>query len=99
MGLAASQARFLAITARKANCEFQSLQIAQQKLSLSRDMEKISDEYQNAINQTTLVWDPDGNGTDLYELSYSLMMQPSELNNYLPYMVSRRDGKICAISS
>ena len=94
MGLAASQARFLAITARKANCEFQSLQIAQQKLSLSRDMEKISDEYQNAINQTTLVWDPDGNGTDLYELSYSLMMQPSELNNYLPYMVSRRDGKI-----
>lgn len=40
MGLAASQARFLAITARKMNCEFQSMQIAQEKLSTTRDMEK-----------------------------------------------------------
>ncbi len=99
MGLAASQARFLAITSRKASCEFQSMQVAQQQLSLSRDMEKISQEYQDAINQTQLVWDPDGNGTDLYNLSYSLMMSPSELNNYEPFMLGRRDGKIALNSS
>ena len=99
MGLAASQARFLAITARKANCEFQSMQIAQQQLSLSRDMEKISQEYQDALNQTQLVWDPDGNGTSLYDLSYNLMMYPSELNNYEPFMLGRRDGKIALNSS
>jgi len=94
MGLAASQARFLAITSRKASCEFRSQQIAQQELSLSRDMEEISEEYQDALNQTQLVWDPDGNGTDLYDLSYNIMMTPSELNNYEPFMLSRRDGKI-----
>lgn len=99
MGLAASQARFLAITARKANCEFQSMQIAQQQLSLSRDMEKISQEYQDALNQTQLVWDPDGNGTSLYDLSYNIMMSPSELNNYEPFMLGRRDGKIALNSS
>ncbi len=98
MGLAASQARFLAITARKANCEYQSQQIAQQQLSLSRDMETISQEYQDAINQTQLVWDPDGYGTSLYDLSYDIMMTPSELNNYEPFMLSRRDGKIAVNS-
>ncbi len=94
MGLAASQARFLAITSRKASCEFQSMQIAQQQLSLSRDMEKISDEYQEAINKTTLIWDPDGRGTSIYDLSYGIMMRPSDLNNKVPFMLSRRDGKI-----
>jgi len=94
MGLAASQARFLAITSRKANCEFQSMQLAQQKLSLARDMEKISDEYHDAINKTNLIWDPDGSGTSIYNLSYNIMMSPSELNNYMPYMLASRDGKI-----
>lgn len=94
MGLAASQARFLAITSRKASCEFQSMQVAQQQLSLSRDMEEISKEYQDAINQTQLIWDPDGQGTNIYGLSYDIMMRPSELNNYVPFMLGRRDGKI-----
>lgn len=94
MGLAASQARFLAITSRKASCELQSQQIAQQRLSLSRDMEDISQTYYDALNQTNLVWDPDGSGDTLYDLSYGLMMEPSDLNDYTPYMLSRSDGKI-----
>lgn len=99
MGLAASQARFLAITARKAQLELQSTQLAQQELSLARDMEQVSEEYQDALNQTTLVWDPDGSQSTLYDLTYSLMMTPSEVNNYLPYMLARRDGKIALNSS
>ena len=57
MGLAASQARLLTITARKADCEFLSMSLSHQKLALARDMEHISSEYQNALNQTKLVYD------------------------------------------
>ena len=77
MGLAASQARFLAITARKMNCEFESMQIAQQKLSVTRDQQAAAQEYQDSLNATKLVWDADNNcdGTgDVYNLSYGLML-------------------------
>lgn len=94
MGLAASQARFLAITSRKTNCEFQSMQIAQQKLSITRDMQKASDEYQQSLNQTKLVWDPDGSGKNAFELSYDMMMKPSAANNFTPYLVTTKDGRI-----
>jgi len=94
MGLAASQARFLAITARKANCEFQSMQIAQEKLSITRELDKATTEYQSAMNATKLVWDPDGSGQNDFPLSYNLMMTPSAVNNYAPYMITSRDGKI-----
>lgn len=94
MGLAASQARFLAITARKANCEFQSMKIAQEKLSITRELEKASEEYQAALNKTKLVWDPDGTGDNAFDLSYDIMMKPSAVNNYTPYLVTTRDGKI-----
>ena len=55
MGLAASQARLLTITARKADCEFLSMNLSHQKLALSRNMEQVSSEYQKALNQTKLV--------------------------------------------
>lgn len=67
MGLAASQARFLAITSRKMNCEFQSMQIAQEKLSVTRDLQKASQEYQNSLSATKLVWDTEDN--TVYDLS------------------------------
>lgn len=49
MGLAASQARFLAITARKNNCELQSMQIAQEKLSITREQQEAAQEYPKFI--------------------------------------------------
>lgn len=99
MGLAASQARFLAITSRKARCEFESMQIAQQKLSLTRELEQATSDYQASLNQTTLIWDPDGSGETPFDLSYDLMMRPSELNDYMPFMLARRDGRIALNSS
>ena len=94
MGLAASQARFLAITSRKAYCEFQSMQIAQDKLSVTRDLAEISNDYQNALNQTKLVWDYDGTGQNPYNLSYGVLMTPSTLNNYNPYLITNRTGAV-----
>lgn len=97
MGLAASQARFLAITSRKMNCEFESMQIAQQKLSVTRDQQAAAQEYQDSLSATKLVWDADNNcdGTgDIYNLSYGLMMTPSALNEYDPYLVTDTRGRI-----
>lgn len=99
MGLAASQARFLGITLRKANCEFKSTELAQQRLQLTNQMTDISQQYANALNATKLVWRNDavcdsfGNPGD-YGLSYSLLMMPSAANDYNPYMFSTRSGAI-----
>lgn len=94
MGLAASQARFLAITSRKAYCEFQSMQIAQDKLSVTRDLSKISQDYQNSLNKTKLVWDYDGTGENPYNLSYGVLMTPTTLNNFQPYLITTRTGSV-----
>lgn len=92
MGLAASQARFLAITSRKLNCEFQSMQIAQEKLSITREQQKAASEYQDALSATKLVWDTADN--DSYDLNYDIMMKPSALNEYDPYLITDTQGKI-----
>lgn len=94
MGLAASQARFLAITSRKLNCEFQSMQIAQEKLSVTRDLQKAAQEYQNSLSATKLIWDCDTVDNDVYNLSYDLMMKPSAINEYDPYLITDTKGKI-----
>ena len=97
MGLAAGQARFLAITARKMNCEFQSMQVAQEKLSTTRDLQRAAAEYQNSLDATKLVWDTDGRADgvgDVYELSYDVMMRPSILNNFTPHFVTDTKGRI-----
>ena len=91
MGLAASQARFLAITARKMNCEFQSMQIAQEKLSTTRDLQRAANEYQNSLNATKLVWDSDN---ETYNLSYDVMTRPTTLNNFTPYLLTDTKGKV-----
>lgn len=92
MGLAASQARFLAITARKNNCEFQSMQIAQEKLSITRDQQKAAQDYQNSLSATKLCWDTADDS--VYDLSYDLMMKPSALNEYDPYLITDAQGKL-----
>lgn len=97
MGLAASQARFLAITSRKMNCEFQSMQIAQEKLSVTRELQDAAKNYQNSLSASKLVWDSDGkcDGTgEIYNLSYALMMTPSAANEYDPYLITDTQGRI-----
>ncbi|MBP3923936.1 hypothetical protein J6E39_01675 [bacterium] len=87
MGLAASQARFLAITARKANCEYKSMAYAQDKLEISRQLTNATADYQDALNSTKLVWNASGSETAVTDLSYNVMMSPSALNGYDPYLI------------
>ena len=93
MGLAASQARLLTITARKSDCEFQSMRYSHQKIALSRDLAALSNEYQNSLDQTKLVYDFYGTGDETTALSYGLLMTPSELNGYLPTLITDGAGK------
>lgn len=94
MGLAASQARLLTITARKADCEFASMTLSHQKLALSRDMENVSNDYQNALSQTKLVYDYYGTGDTTMALDYDLLMTPSVYNDYYPKTVTDANNRI-----
>lgn len=93
MGLAASQARFLCITARKSECEYKSTTLAQEKLEITNQMSEISADYANAMNATKLVWQNDAATYD-YGLTYGLLMTPSAANNFNPYMVTTKSGAI-----
>ena len=99
MGLAASQARLLTITARKADCEFQSMNLSHQKIALARDMENISQEYQEALNTTKLVYDYYGSGTSDMALTYDLLMTPSVYNDYYPKLVTDSKNRVMLNSS
>ncbi len=94
MGLAASQARLLTITARKADCEFESMRLSHQKIALSRDMERLSDEYQNAMSKTKLVYDYYGSNTSQMPLNYGLLMRPSVYNDYYPKLITDNTNRV-----
>lgn len=94
MGLAASQARLLTITTRKADCEYQSMRLSHQKIALSRDMTALSNEYQNSLTQTKLVYDFYGTGDTSTPVSYNLLMTPSILNNNVPIMLTNAEGRV-----
>ena len=54
MGLSASQNRFLTLTARKSDLEYQAQQISNSRIVLSRRLEEIADEYNNSISNRNL---------------------------------------------
>lgn len=77
MGLAASQARFLGLTARKSNIEFQGQQINQARTSLSNEIMDLYSKYQK-LNVPVA---PSVN--DFIETTYTLSSTPEkyEMNN------------------
>lgn len=101
MGLAGEQARLLTITARKSDCEFQSMNLSHQKIALSRDMERVSTEYQNALDTTKLVYDYYGSGgtTTQMDLTYGLLMTPSIYNDYYPKLITDAKNRVVLDSS
>ena len=94
MGLSAGQARLLTITGRKSDCEFSSMKISHQKIALSRQLADLSNEYQNSLNQTKLVYDYYGKGDTTTPLSYGLLMSPSTLNDYMPITLTDSAGRV-----
>ena len=94
MGLAASQARLLTITSRKSRAQFESMSLSHQKLTLSRNLTELSNEYQNSLDKTKLYYDFYGvNSTDT-PLTYNMLMSPSSINDYTPTLISNNQGQI-----
>ena len=76
MGLSASQARYLSLTARKNNVEYQVQQLTQQKLLLANQMDSEAALWSDGMNIQHLYYDPEGTGsstTDLQRLSYQIV--------------------------
>lgn len=94
MGLAASQAHLLTITARKDDVEFAMMKIARNKIDLSRDTTEISEKYQNALDQRKLQWSLDGTDTNTQDLNYDFLMTPNATSIASQYIIADGAGKV-----
>ena len=84
MGLSASQARFLQLTARRSNVEYEAQQISFQRLQLASNLSNASNEYNDAISNRQLVFSYNtGSGVNDVVLSYA---------NYKNYMNQQMEG-------
>ncbi len=93
MGMAASQVRLLQLTDRKHSIGYQLTRLSNDKVSLSRDMQKVSRKYNEALNQKVLKWS-NNNGVTYTDLTYQNLMKPSQMNQYNPYLLTDQSGKI-----
>lgn len=104
MGLSASQARFLQLTARKSNVEYQAQRINYERLSLSKQLSQASQEYQEKTSNRKLVFSyRDGSGKTSIDLTYknykNYMNQQAGVNSQQQYyLVSSSGNKIIASS-
>lgn len=76
MGMSASQARYLQLTARKSNVEFEIQQTTQAKLMLAQQMDDEALQWSNGMNIQHLYYAPNGSSTassDLPRLTYQLV--------------------------
>ncbi len=81
MGLSASQARYLTLTARKNNLEFEIQQTTQAKMLLAQQMDTEALLWSNGMNIQHLYYSKDGDGSstqDMQRLSYQLVTASEE---------------------
>ena len=73
MGMSASQARFLILTAQKSNNEYQAQRITHERLMLAQETESWTTEYNDKMNNTTLLFNAKtASDTDLYNYNNKL---------------------------
>lgn len=81
MGLSASQARFLMLTAKQNNIEFQIQRLTQEKLNITNALDNEATLWSNGMNIKHLYYSPGGNGSvgeDLPRLSYAIVTGSAE---------------------
>lgn len=72
MGMSASQARFLILTAQKSNNEYQAQRITHERLMLAQETEGYTSEYNDKMNNTTLLFNVKSGDTDLLNYNRKL---------------------------
>ncbi len=86
MGMSASQARFLILTAQKNNNEYQAQRITHERLMLAQETENWTMEYNDKMNNTTLLFNAKtAADTDLYnynrKLTYDDIVRAQDADN------------------
>ncbi len=71
MGLAASQGRYLCLTARMSDLVYEGQQISQQRLALASETQEIAEKYNEAMNNTVLQATTAEGGTQ--QLTYDII--------------------------
>ena len=109
MGLSASQARFLQLTARRGDIEYEVQQINFQRLQLSEKLGAASTKYNDAMSNRTLVYSYN-NGQEVKEVDLSYTNYKNYMNQQLKgqegvhftdnpyYLVSSSGNKIVVAS-
>ena len=93
MGMAASQCNFGALTRRKHDIGVALERCTMEKTDLTREMRKVTQNYQNALNTKTLKWS-NNSGVTYVDLSYANLMRPSNANQMKPYLITNTNGNI-----
>lgn len=93
MGMAASQVRFLQLTSRKHDIGLELQFLANQKMELTRDMQKVTSDYQTALRAKTMKWS-NNSGISYADINYSTLMRPNSCNMKSPIMITDSSGKI-----
>ncbi len=84
MGMSASQARFLQLTARKSNIEYQAQRISFERSQLANKAGDASRKYNEKMSNTKIIYSfNDGQGRQRVDLSYT---------NYKNYINQQMDG-------
>ena len=87
MGLSGSAFNMFLFINRKSDIELDLSKLSMDKSQLTRDMEKVSLEYQSALTQKTYKWS-NNSGASYVDLSYNNMMKPSAMNLKKPYLLT-----------
>ena len=96
MGMAASQARLLSITARLTDNEHSGQAISYSKIRLANQTEQANKDYLEALNATKLTVLTGFNGAEeMYtDISYALMTGYNTVANGTQYIITDKDGQI-----
>lgn len=96
MGMAASQARLLSITARMSNNEHSAQNVSYAKQRLADRSEQITNEYNEALNATklTVLIGFDGTKANYEDISYNLMTGLQMATSMKQYVVTDTKNRI-----
>lgn len=93
MGMSASQVRFLSLQHRKNDIGRELTTLSNRKMGLSRDMNRVSKNYTDALNKTVLRWSNDA-GKSYNVMNYDMLMKPNDLNCETPYIITDSQGRV-----
>lgn len=93
MGLSASQARYLQLTARKSDKEYQAQQINQQRMEIADRLSDASLAYSEGINNRRLMFStPVGNGTEVNKVALDYKTITAAYPSGLGYKLVDKNG-------